>query len=142
MLVLATIGLAGRAVAEELSSLATEDLGLVGGPDAVWVYQYRVEGEHDLRVLRFAYRLAGTSKPRGFRSPRGVDAVAGNAAADRRNQAGPVRRSGCVVVGRHRIPSALGPHHERPSRQDHRADDPYTAAVNLADGAGIEVRDR
>ena len=78
---LVVIAPSAGAGADEITSVATRDFGLVGGREVVWVYQYRTEGEHDLRLLRFAYRPSEPGKAQGFLRPRRIEAVSGQVAA-------------------------------------------------------------
>ncbi|MCP4245653.1 MAG: hypothetical protein GY778_01260 [bacterium] len=56
-------------------------LGLIGGSDVLWVYQYRTESPGGQRLLRFAYQAAPSSgrKP-VFLSPRRLQPVTGSVA--------------------------------------------------------------
>lgn len=70
----------GPSAAEQTPSPPAGDFGLVGGPEVLWAYQYRIEGPQDLRLLRFAYRRADepASADRGFAKPLRLGAVSGD----------------------------------------------------------------
>ncbi len=80
-LILAVMGTPSVVCADPLDTVVVKDLGLVGGREAVWVYRYRIEGEDDLRLLRFAYRLTDERAPQRFRGLVGLGAVNGRIAA-------------------------------------------------------------
>jgi hypothetical protein len=58
--------------------VGTKDVGLAGGDEVVWAYQYRISGDDGLRLLSFAYRLEDDKRRRPtFRKPREFAPVGG-----------------------------------------------------------------
>lgn len=75
-------GAVAAGCADETGSVATKDVGLVGGDESVWAYQYRIEGENRTRVLRLAcWRENRKPKQARFVKPRELDAVLGEVSA-------------------------------------------------------------
>ncbi len=63
--------------AQKPDSRPTDKVGLFGGEDVLWAYQQRIEGEHELGILRFVYRTSDPDKATDFMRVPGAGTVAG-----------------------------------------------------------------